>query len=241
MSKQVELSGRMQAVADMVTKGNRVCDVGCDHGYVSIYLVQKGISPCVLAMDVNRGPLLRAADHIKRYGVEDYIKLRLSDGLSEYHVGEADTLLCAGMGGRLMMSILEKEPNKTEDFKELILQPQSEIKLFRRFLREKGYTVLEEDMVFEEGKYYPMMKVSLSGHVPEPVTEEEYEMEDLLGPLLLKKLNPVLKEYILQEINAKEGILEKLQEQQEMGKILQRKQELQKELVLLNCAIQMYN
>lgn len=240
MSRCVELSKRMQAAADMVTKGNRVCDVGCDHGYVSIYLVQTGISPNVLAMDVNKGPLQRAAEHVKQYEVEDYIKLRLSDGLSEYHIGEADSLLCAGMGGRLMMSILDRETDKTKDFKELILQPQSEIKNFRCYLREKGYTVLEEDMIFEDGKYYPIMKVSLLESAPEHKTQEQYEVEDLLGPLLLEKSNPVLMSYIKQEIGVKEGILEGLKQQQEKGKILQRRQQLQKELVLLNCALRRY-
>ena len=75
MEKIVELSRRMQAAADMVSSGNRVCDVGCDHGYVSIYLVQSGKSPSALAMDVNQGPLLRAKEHVRRYGVEPYITL----------------------------------------------------------------------------------------------------------------------------------------------------------------------
>ena len=90
----------MQAVADLVTAGNRVCDVGCDHGYISIYLVQSRKAPCVLAMDVNRGPLQRASEHVKAAGLEKYITLRLSDGLLAFRKGEADTLVCAGMGGR---------------------------------------------------------------------------------------------------------------------------------------------
>ena len=121
MEKIVELSRRMQAAADMVSSGNRVCDVGCDHGYVSIYLVQSDKSPSALAMDVNQGPLLRAKEHVRRYGVEPYITLRLSDGLSAYRKGEADSLICAGMGGRLLWKILTREPDKTADFKELIL------------------------------------------------------------------------------------------------------------------------
>ena len=158
MAGNVILSARMQAVADMVTKGNRVCDVGCDHGYVSIYLVQSKVSPSVLAMDVNKGPLLRAREHVADAGLKEYITLRLSDGLSAYERGEADTLICAGMGGRLMQRILAQYPSKARDFKELILQPQSEISFFRRFLRNEGYSIVWEDMILEEDKFYPVIK-----------------------------------------------------------------------------------
>ncbi|MGN0376357.1 MAG: tRNA (adenine(22)-N(1))-methyltransferase [Suilimivivens sp.] len=244
MGRMVELSKRMQAVADMVSEGSRVCDVGCDHGYVSIYLVQSGKSPSVLAMDVNQGPLSRAACHVSRYGVEKYITLRLSDGLTAYRKGEADTLLCAGMGGRLLMDILTKEPEKTADFKELILQPQSEIPLFRNFLREKGYIFLKEDMILEEGKFYPLMKVCLSKsgkQCTEDGLKEKYEMEDLLGPLLLAQKHPVLLLFIKKEILLKQEILDKLEKQEESARNISRKRELQKELTLLRKAESLWN
>lgn len=239
MKKVIELSGRMQAAADMVPEGSRVCDVGCDHGYVSIYLVQKGIAPSVLAMDINKGPLSKAAEHVCKYGVEEYITLRLSDGLSAYQKGEADTLLCAGMGGRLLMNILTKDPEKTADFRELILQPQSEIPLFRKFLREKGYIFLDEDMILEEGKFYPLMKVRLSKPGEQGVknsSAEEYEMENLLGPLLLSWKHPVLLKFIKKEILLKEEILDRLEKQIVSDRNTDRKMELQKELYLLRKA-----
>ena len=102
----MELSKRLAAVAAMVTKGNIVCDVGCDHGYVSIYLVREKISPRVIAMDVRPGPLAQAKEHILMYGLSDYIETRLSDGVDALNEGEADTLILAGMGGRLMEGIL---------------------------------------------------------------------------------------------------------------------------------------
>lgn len=249
MNRTVELSKRMQAVADMVTVGNRVCDVGCDHGYVSIYLLQSGRAPSVLAMDINKGPLSKAREHVSRYQAEDYITLRLSDGLSAYRKGEADTLLCAGMGGRLLMNILAKEPDKTADFKELILQPQSEIRLFRKFLREKGYIFLKEDMILEEGKFYPMMKVALpkyvkdcgAGKTAESKTDEILEMEDLLGPLLLWQQHPVLLQFIKKEISVKQEILSRLEKQKVSERTANRKAELQKELGLLRKAGQLWD
>ncbi len=238
--KKVELSRRMQAVADFVTRGNRVCDVGCDHGYVSIYLVQEKLTPQVLAMDVNRGPLLRAKEHVQQYQMEDYIELRLSDGLDAYQIGEADTLICAGMGGRLLFSILSKEPEKTADFKELILQPQSEIGHFRKSLREKGYLILAENMILEDGKFYPMMKVRppqkeavLKVATPDSKDGLQEQLEDNFGPFLLKEKHPVLLLFLEQEIEGKKAILSGLSDKAENDKIRQRKKELEEEINLL--------
>ena len=154
----VILSERLRAVASMVTPGSRVCDVGCDHGFVSIWLVEQNVSPRVLAMDVRVGPLGAAGRHVAQRGLESLIETRLSDGLHNYEIGEADSLICAGMGGRLMMHILGEEKAKTDSFTELILQPQSEIRQFRRWLREQGLRITDEKMVEEDGKFYPMMR-----------------------------------------------------------------------------------
>ena len=97
----VQISERLKALCNMVTPGKRVVDVGCDHGFVSIYLVQQEICPGALAMDVRSGPLSRAQEHIAEYELAEYIETRLSDGLVEYQIGEAQSLICAGMGGDL--------------------------------------------------------------------------------------------------------------------------------------------
>lgn len=157
--KATVLSGRLQAAVNMVTPGNRVCDVGCDHGFTSIYLVEQGISPYVIAMDINPGPLGRAADHIAARNLSVYIETRLSDGLSDLAVGEAETLILAGMGGPLIRKILTADRSKTQSVKEIILQPQSKVAEFRRFLREAGYGIIDEEMVREEQKFYPLIKV----------------------------------------------------------------------------------
>ena len=145
-------------LADMVTPGNRLVDVGCDHGYLSIYLVREGVCPEALAMDIRKGPLACAEEHIRESGLGDYIKVRLSDGLEAYAAGEAETMVCAGMGGRLMEKILTDSMEKVRQLKELILQPQSELQEFRIFLRKSGFAVTKESAVCEEGKYYFAMK-----------------------------------------------------------------------------------
>lgn len=225
MGTTVSLSRRMQAVADMVTPGSRVADVGCDHGYVSIYLVQHQKAEHVLAMDIHEGPLLRAARHVEEAKLQSYITLRLSDGLCKFAVGEADTLICAGMGGRLIQRILENEPDKTDSIKELILQPQSEVSLFRRFLSDKGYSITEENMVLEEGKFYPVMKAVRTGE-----GRIFSEAEVRFGPILLRQRHPVLKQYLAFEW-AKERQLEKeLTAKEESGRILKRLADVRREM-----------
>ena len=209
MGSKIVLSKRLAAVVAYVTKGNKVCDVGCDHGFVPIYLVKQGISPGVLAMDVRKGPLMQARNHIEEYGLTQYIKTRLSDGLDAYRIGEADTLICAGMGGRLMMHILEAWPDKTVSFHELILQPQSEIQIFRCFLREQGYLITDENMIEEDDKFYPIIR-AVSGKSDKTIPKGE-SFEDLYGPLLIREKHPVLRRYLEREEKIFGGILEELQ------------------------------
>lgn len=156
--KTPALSRRLQTLCGMVTPGKTVVDVGCDHGYADIFLIRRGISPRVLAMDVREGPLTGAREHVESCGLEDYIEIRLSDGLEAYRTGEAQVLICAGMGGRLMRRILERDQDKMEGLEELILQPQSELADFREFLRVSGYFLLREAALIEGGKYYFPMK-----------------------------------------------------------------------------------
>ncbi|MDD6811354.1 MAG: class I SAM-dependent methyltransferase [Lachnospiraceae bacterium] len=224
MRETVVLSKRLHAVASMVSTGNRVCDVGCDHGFVPIYLIQHKISPYVLAMDVKEGPLEQAKEHIRAYELASYIETRLSDGLKAYRIEEADSLICAGMGGRLMMQILEADWDKTASFDELILQPQSEIQQFRCFLRQQGYLFADENMIEEDGKFYPMMKVVKLGKDTKTVPQGDgtdsaeemtwrQRMEDKYGPLLLQRKCPVLKRYLEREKCVCEEILGQLHKQ----------------------------
>lgn len=227
MAGNVILSARMQAVADMVTAGNRVCDVGCDHGYVSIYLVQKKISPSVLAMDVNEGPLLRAREHVADAGLFEYITLRLSDGLTAYGQEEADTLICAGMGGRLMQRILAQYPSKTKAFKELILQPQSELFLFRRFLRNVGYSIVWEDMILEDEQFYPVIKAVLSKGERD---SGDWEIEDRFGPVLIQRKHPILAAFLKREWANYLKVRDRLQQAGGAERTIIRLRELEEEM-----------
>lgn len=155
---RVQLSMRLSAVANMVTFSGILADVGTDHGYIPVFLAGEKRIQRAVAMDINRGPLERAREHIRQFGLEDRIETRLSDGLSALEPGEVDSIVIAGMGGALMERILQQGEAVARTAQELILQPQSEVMDFRRFLRENGYEITAEDMVFEDRKYYPMMR-----------------------------------------------------------------------------------
>lgn len=209
----LQLSNRLRAVADFVTTGNRVVDVGTDHGYVPIYLIEAHIVPSALAMDVNKGPVERARENINQYGLQSYISVRLSDGLSKLQKDEGDTLIIAGMGGSLTIRILMEGMERLKDFSEVILEPQSDIQKVRRFLREHGMKIIAENLILEDGKYYPILKA---------VFEEENEnhlenradflLEDWYGPCLLKEKHPVLKMFLKREEEQIKCVLCKLKD-----------------------------
>lgn len=155
----MELSIRLQAVADLVTAGFRLADIGTDHAYIPIYLAERGKIPGAVAMDVNRGPLQKARENIAEHGLSGRIDARLSDGFASLQEGECESAVIAGMGGPLMIRILKEGLGVVNTLKECILQPQSEIEKMRAFLLEEGFFFIKENMVEESGKYYPMMKV----------------------------------------------------------------------------------
>ena len=127
--------------------------MGTDHGYVPIALLEQKTIPSAIAMDVNRGPLERAREHIAQYQMGDYIETRLSDGLHALRAGEGDSLLIAGMGGGLTIRILSEGEPLLSGVRELILEPQSDIARVRAWLLEHGFFLAQENFVEEDGKY----------------------------------------------------------------------------------------
>lgn len=233
----MELSKRLYAVASLVTEGASVADIGTDHGYIPIYLAENNLSQKIIAMDVNKGPLERAMIHIKANHLEHLIETRLSDGFAALEKGEVDTIIAAGMGGGLVIKILTDHPEITDSIKCFILQPQSEISKVREYLHNHGFYIMEEDMVEEDGKYYPMMKVVHWKDRDCNLLEESYDdAEFMYGKYLLEHAHPVLKEFLNRELvlkteitenlkqkageNAKKRILELEEEQEKIKQVL---------------------
>ena len=241
----MQLSLRLSAIADMVTTGNRLVDVGCDHGYLPVYLIQQKKIPSAIAMDVRKGPLSRAKEHIRQYGLEEYIQTRLSDGLENLKAGEGDTLVIAGMGGPLMERILTDGQSVRDSFSELILQPQSDIPHFRRFIQSQGFQIVEEKMVEEESKFYPMMRVVRTcpeGDGNENLVSEAapYTLEEAFGKFLLKEHNPVLYRYLLREERIRADILKQLQAAPQAEAVTARIREVKEEAQLIKAALAEY-
>lgn len=237
----VKISNRLTTAAALVTQGYTLADVGTDHGYIPIYLLQQKKIPAAIAMDINEGPLERAKEHIALYGLQAYIQTRLSDGVAALKPGEVEAVLIAGMGGGLVMHILKDGEKVCQSAKELILQPQSEIEHVREFLREKGYTILAEDMVYEDGKFYPMMKVQYQGENENAQKASEVlKLSDLYGGLLLQNRHPVLKTFLEKERLIYTGIKENLEKQPVSEKIRMRLAEVEDILHYNELALQFY-
>lgn len=231
----IQLSKRLRMNASLVTAGHRLADVGTDHGYIPIVLVQEGKIPSALAMDVNQGPLKRAEEHIKEYQLNSYIHIRLSDGVQNLQPQEADSVLIAGMGGALVIKILQEGKEVLQTVKELILQPQSEIEKVRHYLEDAGYCIVEEDMVLEDGKYYPVMKAKLGN------MHYDREIEYLYGKILLDKKHPVLKDFLERKMDNSSKIMQKLkQDGKQEERMLKRMQELQDEMLLMQEALKRF-
>ena len=220
----MELSKRLQAVADLVSEGQIVADVGTDHGYIPIYLLESGKCERAIAMDINKGPLLRAKEHIAEHGLDAKIEVKLSDGVEALSVGACDCVVVAGMGGALAVKIIEEGQAVFKSLREFVLQPQSELAKVRQYLWENEYCVTAEDMVLEDGKFYPMMKVKNGA------SEDYTQIELRYGKCLLMQKHPVLKQFLEKEVQTKEAILNNLES--ESGEhIKNRKKELLEELL----------
>lgn len=219
----MELSKRLLAVVRLVTPGRKVADIGCDHGYVSIYLAAVKKCSKVIAMDVKEGPLSHARTNIQKYGLKNVIDIRLSDGTEALKKNEADTLLISGMGGRLIIRILQEGLARLGYFEELILQPQTEADAVRGFLRENEYIIVDEDFVTEDGKNYPIIKALYRKCVNDEILSLQYPdcalvkegtysllQEDLFGPVLLRKRPMDFVAYMKQKKVKTEEIFQKI-------------------------------
>ena len=165
---KIPLSARLLACCGFVNPGDRVADVGCDHGYLGIYLLKQGIASQVFASDINEGPLQAAVRNSEKFGVRHKISFYLSDGVRSLP-RDFDTLVCAGMGADTMVSILSAAPWLKSDRYRLILQCQSKTPFLRKFLWENGWNIASEQ-VLQDGKFlYTVMEVIWQpGFVPTP-------------------------------------------------------------------------
>ena len=212
----MKLSNRLEMVVSMVAPAKAAADIGTDHGHVPIELVKRGIVEHAYAMDVRKGPLSKAQENVAAAGLKDKIETRLSDGVQKLNAGEANSVIIAGMGGELVIHILEDGRHVWDTVDQWILSPHSEQHKVREWLWNHGFPIVKEDMVFEEGKFYTIMDARKCGTLLKENQEYAVNEKDFrYSRFLREKKNPVFLDYLKDEESKLESLRENLAKQAE--------------------------
>ena len=161
----IRLTPRLSAAASLVRGGGIIADIGTDHGYLPIYLLQSGKVTGAIAADIGKMPLKNAENSILNYGLQSEITLRLSDGLREFSENEVNEIVFAGMGGTLIAEKLAETPWAKNEKLHFIFQPQSRAEDLRQFLFENGFTINEEIATHEGRRIYIAFDASYTGKI----------------------------------------------------------------------------
>ncbi len=187
---KLPISKRLLCVAAQVPAGARVADIGCDHGYLSLYLLQSGRAAFVHACDLREKPLEKARENAARFGISDGLRLSCADGLGTVDPASVDTIVCAGMGGDLIAQVLNAAPWLRDRRYLLILQPQSGGSDLRRHLSERGFGTEREALVEDGGFLYNVICARFGNAAPLSPGEQ------YVPPCLLHSDSPLLPQYL---------------------------------------------
>jgi len=157
--------GRLLTVSQMIRRGDRMADIGTDHAYLALYMIENGIVPSVIASDINDGPLENAARTIAAAGNPAGITLRKSDGLKAYNENEVDTVVIAGMGGDVIIKIISNAGWLKNGHTELVLQPMTSAEDLREYLSSNGFEILREKATKAAGRIYTVIKAVYTGKI----------------------------------------------------------------------------
>ena len=236
----MDLSKRLKAIAGMISPGSRVADIGTDHAYLPIVLVGDQTAVSAIASDISPASADKARQAVIAAGLSDRISVRQADGLDGIQSGEADTVVISGMGGPLIISILASSGMLLREMDQIIVSPQSEVAMVREWLSENGFEITDEKIVRERGKFYMIIKSTPADRAQggservrpdkeaigeEPIEKIDRAAEMAYGPLLIRRKDPMLAEFLEQEIGRIGGILEKMQTERS-AKASERRNEL---------------
>lgn len=182
MNKQIDLSPRLQMVAQLLPKGVRLADIGTDHGYLPCALILDGQIPSAIAADLRQGPLSRAKETVRACGLTNKVSFRLCDGLAGISPDEVDGVVIAGMGGETIAAILAAAPWTRDRDLPIVLQPMSSMPDLRRWLGEHGYEIRTEELTQEGRTLYTALAVG-RGHMPDLTPEQLYAGKNANHPL----------------------------------------------------------
>ncbi len=172
----IKLSNRLEAVAALVKSGERIADIGTDHGYLPVFLCRTGKISNAIASDINVGPLNSCLEFVRQEGLEEKIQVRLSDGLEGFCEDEFDTVIIAGMGGELIADILAKCNYLSK--KHIILNPMTHPELARKFLFDNGFEIVHDLIVQDKKHHYSVFDAFYSG-VISPKSKIDYYLGNI--------------------------------------------------------------
>lgn len=226
-----KLSMRLETVASFVPTGAILADIGSDHAYLPCYLAHKGIIQHAIAGEVVKGPYESAVRQVRTEGLTEVIEVRLADGLAAVHESDlVDTVTICGMGGPLIVSILEKNPESLKHVTRLILQPNIHAKVIREWAMANGWAILDEEILEEDRKIYEVL-VLQRGQM------QLSEQETLLGKQLLAEKSPTFIAKWTREIENWQRILRSIEKVEQTDDIVAKKQELRQLIELVEEAI----
>ena len=187
--EQIKINDRLLTAIPFVRQGKRFADIGTDHAYLPIYLMDKGIIASAVAADINQGPLDKAQENILKYGFNDSISTVLCDGLTKIEPDSVDDIAIFGMGGELIVKIIDEASWVKDSDKRLILQPMTHPEKLREYLTKNGFFIVGETLSFDRGKIYQTICAQYDGIV------REYDaFTYAFGEYILKDKNNLLLE-----------------------------------------------
>lgn len=210
----MNLSKRLQTIATYIKRGSYFADIGSDHAYLPAYICLKDPKAKAIAGEVTKGPFERAKETVKTYHLGDQIDVRLGDGLSILHSSEVDTIIIAGMGGSLIVNILEKGKDNLKNIERLILQPNIGEHLVRKWLFENYYNLEAEEILKEKEKIYEIIVAKPSKDMQkDPLYNSNHLKRQLFfGPQLEKERSEIFLEKWKKQKQQIQSILEQFTE-----------------------------
>ncbi|MFD4705204.1 tRNA (adenine(22)-N(1))-methyltransferase [Gottfriedia sp. NPDC058432] len=225
---EVNLSKRLKRVFDYIPEGTKLADIGSDHAYLPCYAVLNKRCTAAIVGEITEGPYNSARSTIRQSGLEGIVEARMGDGLEVLVPNEVDVITIAGMGGSLISSILENGKEKLQGVETLVLQPNIGAQQIRNWLDQEGYSLVEEDILEEDGKIYEILVASKSN--PNSAYGEMKDMELFIGPFLLKNKNDAFKKKWEHERNNFERILTQLESAKQTEESVQKIKEVEQKL-----------
>ena len=160
---KLKLTNRLLKIASLVTPNKRLADIGTDHGYIPVYLLNQGKINFAILADINKGPLENARSEVRRNKLEDKVDLRLGSGIEVLKKDEVDEIIIAGMGGILIAELLEANKEVAHSAEKLILQPMQAQDELRKYLFNNGYEILDECLEKEDFRLYEIIVAKYTG------------------------------------------------------------------------------